>query len=594
MFEPAAASEPAAQRAGTRAGTVISLHGKWGLRLDPHDHGARDAWHCGDAAAARWRQVDVPGCWEDHGYDGYNGPAWYRREFDLPPTRAAAPRALVLAGVDADTRVWLNGRLLRPALEPFQRFVVAIDDAARGGRNRICVRVREFGGPGGVIRRAFIASYQRLADLLPSEWAGRPARTPCDWLRSAVVYQVFPRCFSAPATFDAITARLDELVALGVDVLQLLPIHPIGHEGRKGTYGSPYAPTDLHAIDPLYGDAASFRRLVDEAHARDMKLIFDLVADHTAPDANLRYQRPHFYERDAAGHVHMPRPDWPDVLKLDLRNEELQQYILSVMEYWVTNFGVDGFRWDFADASPPELLARVRPRLDSIRPMLLMAEGELPQHHLEVFDLTYDWRTYLMLGGLRKGRMRAADFVNHLTQERLDYPRGSLRLRFSSNHDLCYLHRPAPQRYGPALLASVVLMYGLPGVPLIYNGQEIGNRKKLELFERRPIDWHVRNESVYRLYRDLNRLRRTRPSLQRGDTQMIGGLAGEQVLPMSRETADEQTLFLVNLATEPQDVNLAAAERGAYETLVSHPALGTPTRPEFTLPPLGFWVGTPR
>lgn len=173
-----------------------------------------------------------------------------------------------------------------------------------------------------------------------------PARPSPDWLRDSVVYEIFPRDFSPAGNFDGITAKLDELHSLGVNILWLMPIHPIGEKFRKGEFGSPYSVKDYYAIDPAYGTPDDFKKLVVEAHKRDMKVIMDLVANHTAWDSVMMVH-PEFYKHNAQGKIIPPVPEWTDVAALNYTNALLRQYMIGMLKYWVQTYGVDGFRCDW-------------------------------------------------------------------------------------------------------------------------------------------------------------------------------------------------------------------------------------------------------
>ena len=173
------------------------------------------------------------------------------------------------------------------------------------------------------------------------------ARTPPAWLRDGVVYEIFPRDFSAAGNLDGVTARLDELRDLGVTILWTMPIHPIGEKLRKGEFGSPYSIKDYYAVDPNYGTVEDFKRLVAEAHQRNMKVIMDLVANHTAWDS-VMMAHPEFYKHDAEGKIIPPRAGWADVAGLNYANPQLRGYMIAMMKYWVQTCDIDGFRCDVA------------------------------------------------------------------------------------------------------------------------------------------------------------------------------------------------------------------------------------------------------
>ena len=186
-----------------------------------------------------------------------------------------------------------------------------------------------------------------LAATAAAESPGPSARKSPDWLRSAVVYEIFPRSFSPAGDFNGITSRLDELKELGVDIVWLMPINPIGEKFKKGALGSPYCVRDFYAINPAYGTTNDFTRLIEEIHKHGMKVILDIVAGQTAWDSALM-EHPEFYLKDAKGNIIPPKPDWTDVAGLNYENKDLRRYMIGMMKYWLKDFNLDGFRCDVA------------------------------------------------------------------------------------------------------------------------------------------------------------------------------------------------------------------------------------------------------
>jgi glycosidase len=316
--------------------------------------------------------------------------------------------------------------------------------------------------------------------------------------------------------------------------------------------GSPYAIRDYYAVNPEFGTLEDFRALVAETHARGMKIIIDLVANHAAWDNPLTTEHPDWFTRDRDGNLRPPVPDWSDVAEFDFSNPGLRAYMAEMMLYWVRDVGVDGFRCDVAGLVPRDFWEAVRPKLDAVKPMLMLAEDDNPAMHLEAFDLTYDWRTYDHLGRLTAGKLTPQDIRNTLTDEDLLFPRASLRLRFSTNHDKNAWDEPAIQRYGPrAAKAAAVLIFALPGVPLIYNGQEVGNDRKLGLFERVSIDFSADAHGMREFYGSLGRLRAQRVSLRRGSCEVLCDLGAPGVVGLLRTAGEERTLVLINLRDQP-------------------------------------------
>lgn len=572
----------------------LSLNGRWHFRADPYNAGVREQWHRRPPPTeGSWQTLQVPGDWEQHGRDGYAGVGWYRRDFELTRPPPAAPLGLCLAGIDDTATVWVNSTELETDARGSRRFVGSLARAANPGINTIAIRVPDRGVPGGILLGAWIGPDGDIDVLRRGQHASSTARPSAGWVSDAVIYEVYLRSFSSLGDFRGLRRRLDDLRALGVTVIWLMPIHPVGKLRRKGTLGSPYAVADYHGVNPEFGTLDDFKSLLDAAHERGLRLIIDLVANHTAWDNPLVREHPDWFARDQHGEIRCPLDDWTDVAQLDYRVPELRRYMTDLMLYWVRDVGVDGFRCDVAGMVPTDFWEHAREELDAVRPIMMLAEDDQPAQHVRAFDLTYDWRTYRALGRLCAGTLNPASVATILANEQLDLPTGSLRLRFSSNHDLCAWHRPGMERYGPdAARAAALLTFALPGVPLVYNGQEAGNRRKLDLFERVPLDWTTDDHGLKALFASLARLRRTHGALRRGDVQTLDHLAEPGVIGLCRTWRDETTYVLVNCTRQRRRVALGQLPRPPSETLLGEALRGGPGRAgRIDLPPLGCWIG---
>ncbi|NPV52932.1 MAG: DUF3459 domain-containing protein [Firmicutes bacterium] len=347
------------------------------------------------------------------------------------------------------------------------------------------------------------------------------------WVNDAVIYEIFPRVFSQDGTLEAIRARLPELASLGVNCIWLMPIHRIGTVGRKGILGSPYAIYDYYSIDPGYGTAADLRALVQTAHANGMRVIMDMVANHTANDCPLTKEHPDWYSRDGYGVIRSPGFGWDDVAQLDYGSSELRDYMVEVMRYWVREFNIDGYRCDVAALVPLDFWKRVRAELREIKQdIMLLAESHEPAHNLHAFDLTYEESLPALLSDVIRGVSPARSIREMLERQRLEFPRNSLRLRYLENHDQMRIQarlgdESGDEHAGRGGRLAAVLLLTLDGVPLIYNGQEIGERERPDLFDPFKIRWDRGDHELRGFYRDLLSIRRASPALRRGDLKFI-------------------------------------------------------------------------
>ena len=407
------------------------------------------------------------------------------------------------------------------------------------------------------------------------DWSRESARPVPAWIRDAVVYEVFPRAFSPEGNLAGVTARLDHVRDLGATVVWLMPIHPIGAEKRKGSFGSPYSVRDFHAVNPDYGTPADLTRLVREAHARGLKVILDLVANHTSWDS-VMMATPELYLRDAQGRVQPPNADWTDVAKLDYSNPATRAYMVEMMAYWLREHGIDGFRCDVAGLVPTAFWEEARPKLEAIRPDLFMlAEWSTPDLLTRAFDADYAWPFHAALKRVLSLGAPASQLRAAWEEERRNFPRGSLHLRFSDNHD----EKRAIARFGePAALAAQALVLTLDGIPLVYNGMEIGDTTESggpALTEKLPIFWPIveRRPEFPRFYRELIALRRSHPALRQGDTDWLGTSDPERLVAFLRRAEGEEWLVAVNLSNRPFDghVDVSAADFSEATPLVPHP-----------------------
>ncbi len=378
------------------------------------------------------------------------------------------------------------------------------------------------------------------------------ARTSRDWVRDGVVYEIFTRNFSAAGNFDGITRRLDELQNLGVTILWLMPIHPLGQLNKKGTIGSPYAVRDYYAINPDYGTKADFKRLVQETHKRGMKIIIDIVANHTAWDSVLMKQ-PDFYRRDSGGKILSPY-DWTDIAQLDYTNPKLREYMTEMLKYWIREFDLDGFRCDVSWLVPTDFWDNARVELEKLKPELIMiSEAAYPEHMLKAFDMDYAWPFLHTMEDVLTGRSAATMIRKNWEEERARYPRGALRLRFIDNHD----ERRAIAEFGrAATLAASALFFTMDGVPLLYNGMEVGDTAESgapALFEKLPIFWQIaeRRPEIPRFYKQIIALRKTHVALMQGETIWLTNSHEARVVAYLRRSGDEEILVCINFSNQP-------------------------------------------
>ncbi len=533
----------------------MTLDGEWLFKADTARVGVDSSWFADSLNRSDWKQVPVPEFWERYpGLATYDGWGWFCRTVRIE--KLDQPLSLHFAGVDDDARVWVNGREVGSHSGYSEPFAVSVDSAVRFGENRIVVLVMDNGGGGGIYKPVTLIETKHLEDLLKGPYFGLPARPSPDWVRDAVIYEVYLRSFSKEGNFAGLERRVPELKRLGVTVLWLMPIHPVGKKNRKGTLGSPYAVQDYYGINPEFGTLQDFKRLLATVHKNRMRLIIDLVANHTAWDNPLVTKHPEWFTHNADGKIVSPNPDWTDVADLDYSKPELRKYMIDMMVYWVRDIGVDGFRCDVAELVPTDFWEEARARLNRIKPVMMLSEGSIPEHHMKAFDITYSWNIYNALDLLINGRKPATLLDDLLKSESLQFPVGSLRMRFNTNHDKNAWDSPAVLKYGKqGLKLSAVLINTLPGVPLIYNGEEVANDRKLSLFEKVDINWR-RSTEMGELYQKLFLVRQAHKAMSRGEMIRVPSNPDRDVYAFLRIAGKDRVLTVLNFSHEIQVATL--------------------------------------
>jgi len=390
--------------------------------------------------------------------------------------------------------------------------------------------------------------------LLDATLAQQPeAHAVAGWIKSAVIYEVNPRTFSATGDFRGIAQRLDYLKDLGVTVAWIMPIHPLGQVKKKGSIGSPYAVQDYYAINPSYGTKDDLKRLVNAAHQRGLKIIIDIVANHTAWDSVLM-KHPEFYKKDAQGNIIPPNPDWSDVAGLDYRNPQLRSYMTDMLKYWLKEFDLDGFRCDVAGEVPTDFWENARVELAKIKPDLIMiAEANKPELLMKAFDLDYAWPFHSTLTDVLENGASAQALIFDWSTEHARYPSGALEMRFSDNHD----EKRAIARFGErGTLAASALVFTMDGVPMLYNGMEVGDTTESgapALFENLPVFWPIaeRRSNFLPFYKQLIAMRKAHPALEQGETEWVRNGAPERVLAFLRRGGGEEYFVAINVSNQP-------------------------------------------
>jgi len=382
----------------------------------------------------------------------------------------------------------------------------------------------------------------------------QPTNTP-QWAFDKTIYEVNLRQFTEEGTFKAFEKHLPRLKELGVDILWLMPIHPIGELNRKGTLGSYYSVKDYLEINPEFGNKSDFKNLVDKIHSLGMYVIIDWVANHTAWDHPWTKSDPDFYTKDENGNFIPPVNDWTDVIDLNYDNKTLWQEMINALKYWVQEFNIDGYRCDVAGMVPIEFWIEARKQLDEIKPVFMLAEWDTPEMH-KAFDMTYDWESHKIMNRIAKGENNVLDLIKHLNSDREKYPSNAFRMQFTDNHDENSWNGTVFERLGEVAEAFAVLTFIIPDMPLIYSGQEAGLNKRLSFFEKDIIDW--KNHQFFNLYKSLCELKKSNEALhcgdKGGDLKFITNNNQKNILTLVRVKNNKKVFAVFNFSNAPSKV----------------------------------------
>ncbi len=417
---------------------------------------------------------------------------------------------------------------------------------------------------------ALLAPQFVMAEPLPITEGVTQVAHPA-WSKSATIYEVNVRQFTPEGTFRAFEQHLPRIRRMGVDVLWLMPVNPISQKERKGTLGSYYAVSDYTAVNPEYGTLDDLKHLVNAAHRQGFKVIIDWVANHTGWDNVWVKEHPDWYLRNAQGalegyhytdlsdhHLEV----WADVIGLDYRKPEVRAGMIEAMRYWITAANIDGFRCDVAWNLPTSFWDQARAALDKTKPMFMLAEADTPDLQARAFDMTYDWKLYHTLIDVAKGKADARDLARLYTAPARRYPAGTYRMTFTSDHDENSWNGTDRDLYGDGTDAMAVLAATLPGMPLVYGGQEDGLNKRLKFFDKDPIVWgQYRRAGLYRMLLGLKHAHPALSSAHEAGNLEIVETGNPKVFAFRRIKGADRVGVAVNLTAAAQTYTVGGKAR---------------------------------
>ncbi len=378
-----------------------------------------------------------------------------------------------------------------------------------------------------------------------------------EWSRNSVIYEVNIRQYSEEGTFKALEKDLFRIKNLGVDVLWLMPVNPIGIKNRKEALGSYYSVRDYYAINPEFGNMEDFKALVKRIHETGLRIVLDWVPNHSSWDNPLVFSHPEFYKKDSKGKMISPF-DWTDVVQFDYNNVELKKYMISAMKWWLIETDIDGFRCDVAHMVPKDFWNDARHELDKVKKILFIAESDQPFLHERAFDVSYDWKFHHLMNHIANGKKNANHIEKHFAWVDKTYPTDSYLMQFTSNHDENSWSGTEFERMGSGAKAFAVLAAAVPGIMMVYNGQEVGFNGRLKFFEKDAIRWQ--DNGMNSFYQKLICLKRTNKALFNGDTggKMLRVLTNKNrsVYAFIREANDSRIFVIINLSRKGQKITI--------------------------------------
>ena len=415
-----------------------------------------------------------------------------------------------------------------------------------------------------------------------------------EWSKNATIYQLNTRQFSEEGTFKAAQSQLPRIKDLGVDIIWLMPINPIGEKNRKGTLGSPYSVKDYYDVNPEFGTLQDLKNFVNEAHQLGMYVILDWVANHTAWDNVLVEKHPEWYAKDYKGDFR-PTPwwDWSDIIDLDYSKPELRDYMTEALKYWVKEADVDGYRCDVAGFVPLDFWNNARKELDAIKPVFMLGEWESRDLHAKAFDMTYAWDWNEKLHNICMGKADVNQLYIYYSWNERFFPKNSIRMTFVSNHDKNSWEGTMYEQFGEGLEAAIALSVVGDGMPLIYNGQEAGNTKRLEFFEKDAIQW--KEHKIGSLYKKLFSLLKSNTALWHGKwgaTMIkIPNNYETEVLSFVRQNEKDKVFAVFNFSDKKKTVEFKESLYfGNYNDFISNESVELNKNTKIEMEPWAFRV----
>ncbi|PID89777.1 MAG: alpha-amylase [Bacteroidia bacterium] len=377
-----------------------------------------------------------------------------------------------------------------------------------------------------------------------------PKFTIPDWAAGVNIYEVNIRQYTKEGTFSAFEKHIPRLKEMGVDVLWLMPINPVSKKDRKGSLGSYYAVQDYKGVNPNFGTLDDLKSLVQSAHKAGMYVILDWVANHTGRDNLWITKNPEWYTKDAEGNIAVPEgTDWTDVADLNYDNKDMRRAMIDALKYWIQEVDIDGYRCDVAGMVPIDFWIEARKEIETLKPVFMLAEEGKPEIH-KAFDMSYGWDIHHIMNQVAKGEKTVSEIDKYFKEVKQKYQPEDVIMNFTSNHDENSWNGTVYERMGKAALTFAVFASSIPGMPLIYSGQEASLNKRLEFFEKDPINW--KGKSLNDFYATLLKAKHEHAALWNGiaggELQRIHTSNDEAVFAFVREKDKDKVFVVLNFS----------------------------------------------
>lgn len=435
-----------------------------------------------------------------------------------------------------------------------------------------------------------------LASVSPPVARGNHA----EWTKNAVIYEVNIRQYTPEGTFAAFTKEIPRIKSLGVDILWIMPVQPIGKLERKGSLGSYYSISNYTAINPEFGNQADFKTMVDSAHAHGLKVILDWVANHTAFDHAWTREHKDWYTLRKDGSISRAiddkgkETDWSDVADLNYDSKPMRAAMLGEMKWWLDNTGIDGFRCDVAGFVPYDFWKEMSDTFRATQPELfLLAEWEDPKLHPS-FDMTYGWNLFHLMNDISQGKKPTSELTSYFAMQDSLYGDGAYHMNFTSNHDENSWNGTEFERMGENNVPAYVLLATVKGsMPLLYTGQESSLKKRLKFFDKDTVDWT--GPSVAEFYKSVFALKHANEALWNGPwggaQSVLKTNSGDKVYAFTRSRGANTVAVFVNFDSIAVNVAYEAlAQVGEYTDWFSKAKMSLGATGSVEVPKHGYRV----